>query len=135
MANAVRVKELNCIQKRDLLASEKASREEIRAYAQHYLDNGAYHDAVAFFQKAGDGGGLEACRKAAIEDADHELVWRLAHSDLVKVSEEDWRQCAARAIELGKLRVAAYIFNRLGDRAAFAQLPEELRPKDEGESE
>lgn len=129
-----RLRSLDCIQKRDLLASDKASAEELREHAKSFLDDGLLIDAFNFYAKIKDKEGLEACKAAAFETADHDLLWKLAHSRMVEVSDADWRACAERAIELGKHRIAAYIFERLEDWDGFSRLPKELDPRVEEEA-
>ena len=120
---------LNCIKKRDLLYSPRVSPEELREWGRHFLGEGLLVDALNFFAKVNDAEGLEACKRAAIEQADHDVLWKVGHSEAGEVSEADWRACAERAIEMSKFRTAAYIFERLEDWGAFDRLPEELDPR------
>ena len=128
-----RLKTLDCIQKRDLLASDKVSPEEIREHAKSFLEDGLLIDAFNFYAKIQDKEGLEACKAAAFETADHGVLWKLVHSGLVEVTDDDWRACAEQAIKIGKHRIAAYIFERLGDWESFSRLPKELDPRAERE--
>jgi len=117
-----RIRDLNALQRRDLLASAKVSADELIAYGRHYLEAEMYHEALRFFAKAGDADGLAACKEAAVATGDHDLMWQLAHSPLAQVTEEDWRCCAQKAVEMGKRTAAAYIYRRLGDTAALEAL-------------
>ena len=133
MARQVNLNPLNCIQRRDLLASPKATEQQLRAYAWRFLEDKAFYDAAQFFLRIGDTKGLRESLRLAIEHADHDLLWQLAHSGQIEVTEDHWRQCAERALEMEKFRVAACVFQRLGDSEALARLPEDARPKPEQE--
>lgn len=117
-----KLRELDALQKRDLLASAKASPDELSTYARLYFEQELYYDAFRFFDRAGDHEGLADCKRAAIESADHELLWLLGHSPNIEVSDDDWRHCAERAVEIEKHTVAKYIYGRLGDSQALAEL-------------
>ncbi|HRU06439.1 MAG TPA: hypothetical protein P5137_11780 [Candidatus Brocadiia bacterium] len=127
MSRAAR--DLDCIEKRDLLASAKLSQQDASAYGQAFLELGMLHDALAFFLKADDRHGLAKLLDVAIAEADHGILWQLAKTARIPVMDDDWRRCARRAMETGKHSVAAYIFKRLGDEAGLASLPERWRPK------
>ena len=113
--SAKRLKPLTCVQRRDLLASDKADEEVIRAYGDACFAEGSYFRAFEFYERIRAADGLEACRRAAIEQAEHALLWRLDHVEGFDVSEEDWRRCMSRAAEIGKDSARDFIARRLGD--------------------
>jgi len=116
---------LDPLKRRDYLASPKSTPEGLSAYGRQFFEEEDYYGAFHFFNRAGDKDGLIECARAAIEGADHELLWQLDHSEHMEITELDWRACAAKAIELGKITVAAYALARIGDTASLEALPRE----------
>ena len=117
-----KLRDLNALQKRDMLASSKVSPEELSAYARRYFEEGLFYDAFRFYDRAVDKDGLSDCLRAAIEFADQELLWLLSHSDHIEVSKKEWRACAEKALAMEKPSVARYIYERLGDEDALSGL-------------
>ena len=129
-----KLQRLNALERRDLLASPKATNEDLRAHGRSYFDEEAYYEALQFFSRAADQEGLADCKRVGIETADHELLWQLDHCPHARVTEDEWRQCAQAAIRLGKLSVAAYVFRRLGDAEALDSLAQAQDPSDAPQS-
>ena len=118
-----KLRDLDSLRRRDYLASPKTAMDDLSAYGRRFLEDEDCCEAFHFFERAGDTEGLAECKRLAIEVADHELLWQLAHSRHVQVSDEDWRACSDQAIRMEKFSVAAYILQRLGDTAARDRLP------------
>jgi hypothetical protein len=127
---------LDALRRRDLLGNPKADQRLLAAYGRLFFDGESYYDAFQFFARGRDAEGLRDCKRVALETGDHELLWLAAHCPDLTVSEDDWRACAAKAAEMGKLSVAAHIYLRIGDAKALESLPREeaSRPTTAGPS-
>lgn len=135
MARVKDVDKLSCVEIRDLVASEKLADEDCRFMAGEFFERGALNRAFDFYAKIEDLEGLRRVIGAAVEHADHQVLWRLAHTEDLEVGEAQWRRCAERAEELGRPSVAAFVYRRLGDTDALSRLPEPWRPKVEEDTE
>ena len=122
------MKSINSLTKRDLLAARKFDPKVVRAHAERFFSEERYGDAFEFYRKLGDENGILNVKKAAIDLGDPELLWRIEHDDTSHVTREDWARCGARAMELGKYRSAAYVFQRIGDAERLAAAEKEFKP-------
>jgi len=106
----------DAIEKRDLLASDTISREEVLALAGAYLQDDALSDACNFFDKIGDVEGLEKVKRRAIETGNaHVLTFDLGRSRHILLSKEEWREAGQHALDQGKFGYAAQAFRKAGD--------------------
>jgi hypothetical protein len=97
---------LEAIEKRDLINADEADAEVLRSYGRLYLEADRYSEALDFFLRAEDAEGLHAIRDHALEVADNFLLHRLARSQAIEVTKEDWQALARQAEKLGKTSVA-----------------------------
>lgn len=109
-----RLKPLNCIQQRDLLAAKDTPPEIFRAYGEAYLQAGALDDAINFFQTCGDRAGMAEVKRLAIAQGNAHLLFRIADAIPDSVTEEDWWATATAAVQLGKEAYACQALAKLG---------------------
>ena len=119
---------LDSIEKRDLLAAAKFSPEAVREHAQDFFARGQYGDAFEFFRKLHDMNGVRQVKDAVIEAGDPEILWRIERAYPQEIGKEDWGQCGRNAMQAGKFRSAAYIFERIGDAESLAAAEKEFKP-------
>jgi tetratricopeptide (TPR) repeat protein len=117
------MKPLDCLKKRDMLASPKFDPDTLREYAESYFAEERYGEAFAFFRKAADTAGVDRVKAKAIELGDPELLWRIQNADREGVARGEWLVCGESAEKMGKLRSALYCFQRIGetDRATAVE--------------
>ena len=116
-------KELNCLQKRDLLNRAGVNPGEITQWAARFEDEGLVNDAADFFHKAEDVSGLERLLEGARAEGDAFLFRRINHLLGRKASEGEWLEISKRARELGKNAFAE-------QAAAMAGVDEGAAPSD-----
>jgi hypothetical protein len=119
---------INSLTKRDLLAARKFDPKVVRAHAEQFLSEERYGEAFEFYRKLGDENGILNVTRAAVDMGDPELLWRIEHDDASHVTREDWARCGARAMELGKYRSAAYVFQRIGEAERLAAAEKGFKP-------
>lgn len=100
-----------CLKKRRLLNEPEPKPEVYREYGEKFLALGWWDDALEFFRKAGDAEGLEKVKEHCLASGDTALLARLG----VPQDPQTWRQVAARALELGKLRFARRAYELAGE--------------------
>ena len=129
------MKPLNCLEKRDLLAAKKYDPELVREYAEEFFGGRLYGNAFAFFRKIEDRKGLERVKRAAVEEGNPEILWRLEHDDRSMIEKSDWQACGEAAMRLEKFRNAAFAFRKSGDDARRAKAEAEFMPPPEEPAE
>jgi hypothetical protein len=122
------MKPLNSLAKRDLLAAKKFDPDDVRAYAEQFFSEDRFGDAFELYRKLDDEDGILKIKKAALELADPELLWRIEHHRPERVTREDWLRCGEQAMSLGKHRSAAYVFRRIGETERLAAAEKEFKP-------
>jgi hypothetical protein len=122
------MKPLNSLTKRDLLAAKKFDPDDVRACAEQFFSEDRFGDAFEFYRKLDDEDGILKIKKAALELADPELLWRIEHHNPARVAREDWLRCGEQAMSLGKYRSAAYVFRRIGETERLAAAEKEFKP-------
>lgn len=125
------MKPLDSIAKRDLLAATKFNAENVRAYAEDFLKEGRHGDAFAFYRKLNDTDGVRRVTEAAIREAEPEVLWSVQKAYPDMISRQNWAQCGENAMKMGKLRSAAYVFERIGDAARLAEAEKGFKPAEE----
>jgi len=105
---------LNCLEKRDLLNQSAVSLEMLKQWGEQFEENGMFHDAVDFYQKAHAKEALGRIFKAAAEDGDAFLFNKVSRILKVEPTEEEWIRLAERAKELGKMAFAMEGYRRAG---------------------
>jgi len=122
------MKPLHSLAKRDLLAAQKFDPDQLRAYADDFLAQERYGDALAFYAKLKDQDGIRRVKEAAIELGNPDVLWQVEREDRQGVTRDDWTACGDSAMKLGKFRSAAYIFERIGDSEKLAAAQKEFQP-------
>jgi hypothetical protein len=122
------MKPLNSLAKRDLVAAKKFNPDDVRAYADQFFAEERFGDAFEFYRKLDDEEGILKIKKAAIEQGDPELLWRVEHYDPARVAREDWLRCGEQAMSLGKCRSAAFVFRRIGETERLAEAEKQFKP-------
>ena len=102
----------NYIKKRDLLHSEKSSKETLSKVGREFFTLDRYSDALDFFEKAKDLTALNEIKQLAIKNGDTFLLSRLDRFDRNLVSREEWNTAAATAQSNGRESMARFAFKR-----------------------
>ncbi len=123
---------MNCVEKRDLLFSEKASAAELSKAGEDFLSQGRLADALSFFLKADDESGIGRVTDLAVEEGDTFLLEQLRLAKRT-VDAALWTKTAANAERLGKLDFAIRGYRAAGDDAKADAIVEE-RAKKSGEA-
>jgi hypothetical protein len=112
------------LKKRRLLNEKALDPALCRDYGERFLALGWWEDALEFFLKGADQGGLDKIREKALEAGDAHLLARV----LGRKSYPDlWRRAAERALALGKLQFARQALESAGDRERAAALAQGLK--------
>ncbi len=112
------------IKKRDMLHSEKTSKETLAKIGREFLAMERYSDALDFFEKAKDLTALNEIKHLAIKNGDTFLLSRLDRFDRTLVAREEWNQAAEQAEAGGRGSMAAFAARRFAALdAAVAQKP------------
>ena len=130
-----KMKPLHSLAKRDLLAARKFDPETVREYADDFLAQERYDDALLLFSKIADKPGITKVKEAAINLGNPDLLWQVERQDRQTVTRNDWVACGDSAMRLSKFRSAAYVFERIGDTEKLAAAEKEFKPVSEAPSE
>jgi hypothetical protein len=118
-------------QKQQLLYAKDARPEDLRRQAEEYLREGWLSDAIDFFGKAGDREGLEKIREITIAEGDIFLFRRTLKAMDMTAEEDEWKELADRAFELGKLQFAREAYRMAGDRKSLDKVDRLIHPEPE----
>ncbi len=129
------MKPLDPIAKRDLLAAERYDANRVQEYAEDFLSERRLGDALEFFRKLEDEAGVRRVLDAAIEDGDPDILWRVRRHFPHIIKREDWLTAGDNAMELGRFRCAAYIFQQAGDADRRAVAEAKFKPTEPDASE
>lgn len=109
--------------------SPKITREEARTWGDRYREAQRFHDATAFYRRAGHWEGLAGLRELAVEAGDLQLFEETLES-LEDEHTQELRRLVRKAEEKGRWNDAKRGYARLGDelglRRAQAALEEIL---------
>ena len=101
--------------------SPRTTATEARAWGDKYLEAGRFHDAVAFYTKAGYQQGLARVIEMAVEAGDFQLLEEAA-GGMGEELHQEIQRLARRAEQLGRWcdaqRAYAYLGDDLGRRRA-----------------
>ena len=111
------------MQKRAVLYSERASKDEQNAVADAFIAEERYGEALEFLELTRDAGRLDEIRRIGIEAGDTFLLLRAERISGEAVPAETWKQTAERA----KARERYYDAYRALERAGLAEEAEALR--------
>ena len=114
---------MNCVEKRDLLYSDK-SPAELAKIGESLLAGGARYDALQFFLRADDQSGLSKIRQSAIEEGDAFMLEQFVLSGR-EIEAAEWRSLADNARRLQKFQFAIRALRAAGDDVAADKLAEE----------
>jgi hypothetical protein len=114
----------DCLKKRRLLNEKALDPALCRDYGERFLALGWWEDALEFFLKGADQGGLDKIREKALEAGDAHLLARVLGR---KPDPDLWRRAAERALALGKLQFARQALESAGDRERAAALAQGLK--------
>lgn len=117
--------------KQQLLHAKDARPEDLRRQAEEFLQAGWLSDALDFFKKAGDQNGLEKVRDIAISEGDAFLFRRTLKALDAAASEDQWKELADRALDLGKLQFAREAYRMAGDRKSLDKVDQLINPEAE----
>lgn len=101
------------IKKRDLLHSEKTSKETLAKVGREFFALERYSDALDFFEKAKDLNALNEIKQLAVKTGDTFLLSRLDRFDRNLVSREEWNSAAIKAAETGRESMAQFAEKRM----------------------
>jgi hypothetical protein len=128
----------DAIERREILAGNVKAKLDLNDLGSRYLAKGWLSDAIDCFERTRNGAKLGEVKQRVIE-SDVFLLARLARTELVRVSSEDWRRAAERALADGRDRAAAQAFEKAGDlegaeraKAKVTALRAELKPPTKG---
>lgn len=111
----------DAIEKRNILASQEVEAEDLNEYGRMFLEKDMLTDAFNFFEKSGSREGLERVKARVIEEGLTAVLFNLARSGHIAVSDEDWRAAGEKAMKLEKFTYAAQAFDRIGDEERLAE--------------
>jgi hypothetical protein len=117
--------------KQQLLHAKDAKPEELRRQGEEFLQAGWLSDAIDFFGKAGDQNGLEKVRDIAIAEGDVFLFRSTLKAMDATASEDQWKELADRALDLGKLQFAREAYRMAGDRKSLDKVDQLINPETE----
>ena len=117
--------------KQQLLHAKDARPEDLRCQGEEFLQAGWLSDAADFFNKAGDQNGLEKLRDIAIAEGDVFLFRRTLKALDATASEDQWKELADRALDLGKLQFAREAYRMAGDRKSLDKVDRLINPEAE----
>ena len=121
--------------KQQLLHAKDAKPDDLRRQGEEFLQAGWLSDAIDFFGKAGDQNGLEKIRDIAISEGDVFLFRRTLKAMDVTASEDQWKELADRALDLGKLQFAREAYRMAGDRKSLDKVDQLINPQEEEKPE
>ena len=117
--------------KQQLLHAKDAKPADLSRQGEEFLQAGWLSDAIDFFGKAGDQNGLEKIRDIAIAEGDVFLFRRTLKALDATASEDQWKELADRALDLGKLQFAREGYRMAGDRKSLDKVDLLINPEPE----
>jgi hypothetical protein len=111
------------IKKRDLLHSEKTSKETLSNVGREFFDAERYSDALDFYEKAKDLNGLNEIKQYAVKSGDTFLLSRLDRFDRTLISRPDWDAAAQNAQAAGRESMANFAARKFAAETAAAAKP------------
>jgi hypothetical protein len=117
--------------KQQLLHAKDSKPDDLRRQGEEFLQAGWLSDAIDFFNKAGDQNGLEKVRDIAISEGDVFLFRRTLKALEASASENQWKELADRALDLGKLQFAREGYRMAGDRKSLDKVDRLINPEPE----
>jgi len=118
-------KNMNCLEKRDLLNRTAVSVERMLSWGEFYEERGQVHDAVDFYLKANASEPLSCLLDKAREEGDLFLYQRLCQALGIVPGPEEWMALAREAQRLGKNAFADRALRLAGDEEAEGGVAEE----------
>ncbi len=118
----------NYIKKRDLLHSEKSSKEMLAKVGREFFALERYSDALDFFEKAKDLNALNEIKQLAVKNGDTFLLSRLDRFDRNLVSRDEWNAAAVKAQETGRESMSNFAVKRLAAADAATNQKSEALP-------
>lgn len=120
--------------KQQMLHAQDAKPEELRRQGEEFLQAGWLSDAIDFFGIAGDRDGLAKLREISVAEGDVFLFRRTLKALEAAADENEWKQLADRALELGKLQFAREAYRMAGDRKSLDRVDRLITPEPEEEA-
>lgn len=117
--------------KQQLLHAKDAKPEDLRRHGEKFLQAGWLSDAIDFFGQAGDQNSLEKIRDITIAEGDAFLFRRALKALDATADENQWKELAERALELGKLQFAREAYRMAGDRKSLDRVDRLINPEPE----
>lgn len=123
MAKPARIPD--CLSKRDLLYGDTLDEASLIDFGDLYLHKGMLHDALSFFERAGNRERIKKIREDALKGGDLSILARVHEMDGFKLDSPDWEGAAENALGAGRKRYAAEMFVKAG----ISQRAEEILPR------
>ncbi len=101
--------------KQRLLYVDKTTAKTLSEYGARFLEGGRLHDAMEFFQRAGDREAITGIASLAEESGDVMLFQQARKALGDAVSPEDWNRIGEKAFSLKKFVFASYAFEKAGN--------------------
>ena len=121
------------LEKRDLLYGATGDEVDFSAYGDAFFEKGYYHDAFLFYEKAGDKKGFEKLLDVSVSSGNLNVLARLTRIDGFSLTGESWAQAAQNALNHGKLRYAAEIYERAGNPDMAAKILQDISAEAESD--
>lgn len=106
------------IKKRDLLHSEKTSRDTLIKVGREFFALERYSEAMDFYEKAKDLTALNEIKQLAVKNGDTFLLSRLDRYDRTLVSREEWEAAGQRAEADGRGSMADFARRKFAPKEA-----------------
>jgi len=119
-------------QKQKLLYKDDAAPEALIQQGEKFFAAGWYKDAIDFFARAEFTEGLQRIRAKASEEGDAFLLQQCLRAQEDEAPDQEWRELADRALELGKLQFAREAYRQAGDRKGLDKVDAMIAPAQAG---
>jgi tetratricopeptide (TPR) repeat protein len=118
--------------KQRLLYVDKTPAKTLSEFGARCLEEGRVHDAMEFYQRAGDREAIAGIASFAEESGDVMLFQQARKTLGDAVSPEDWNRIGEKAFSLKKFAFASHAFEKAGNAQRSADTAARINPNPAG---
>jgi tetratricopeptide (TPR) repeat protein len=108
--------------KQKILYVDKVNPNELQNYGNSFLEEGLFPDALDFYQKANDNGGIQKIKDIAFESGDVMLFQQAAKALHLELKSADWESIGQKAINLKKYSFARHALEKANNEEMLNSL-------------
>jgi tetratricopeptide (TPR) repeat protein len=108
--------------KQKILYVDKVNPNELQNYGNSFFEEGLFPDALDFYQKANDNGGIQKIKDIAFERGDVMLFQQAAKALHLELKPADWEGIGKKAMDLKKYSFARHALEKANNEEMLNSL-------------